>query len=556
MNDQFTVVREFLQILKHSTEAKKCLELQVAEFGKALEREPSRDPSKEAVIFEDSGSFRLVNGLQWETELSSDEKYDLIFGILPIGLHKEEYIHKETSLKVRKNWIELLKSLSYLNETATGIYLIEPSGFSQSDGQQFVALLEDNGFYVSAYFNAPEGLLKPHSAIRPILAEISRKAPESLFLGELHSRPQIERLLENRKLNAETGNPIGGMRVGLPKFHSFDGIEASLQLSALESQYKEFETFPLKDISLEINSLPQEGSFSELDNCFYIQRMGNFQVIENLGDIPAKQSNYFQVVMKPEISASYLRCFLASEMGQLSLRSIGRGSTHKSISRPALSNVLVAIPSTENQSIISKTEKKLEELTTSVSGLGGEFALNPTGSRQLLLQVEAMLDVIGGLSEADRVLSICRAGESNVVEFKESLSLDMQKGSKEKYIETASLKTIAAFLNSDGGCLLIGVMDSGEVPGINTEVEKLYKNHDKFLLHFKNLLQSQVGEEFYPFIQYGLVDVNGYTVLKLDCIPAKSPCYLGGKDFYVRTNPATDRLQGPKLVEYVKNHFS
>jgi len=37
--------------------------------------------------------------------------------------------------------------------------------------------------------------------------------------------------------------------------------------------------------------------------------------------------------------------------------------------------------------------------------------------------------------------------------------------------------------------------------------------------------------------------------------PSTIPCYLDGVDFYVRTNPATDKLVGPKLVEYVKQRF-
>jgi len=44
-------------------------------------------------------------------------------------------------------------------------------------------------------------------------------------------------------------------------------------------------------------------------------------------------------------------------------------------------------------------------------------------------------------------------------------------------------------------------------------------------------------------------------VLYVNCGKSEKPCYLDGKDFYVRTNPATDKLEGPKLVNYIKNHF-
>jgi predicted HTH transcriptional regulator len=52
-------------------------------------------------------------------------------------------------------------------------------------------------------------------------------------------------------------------------------------------------------------------------------------------------------------------------------------------------------------------------------------------------------------------MSLARSGESKIIEYKESFSLDIRKGSKEKYIELSALKTIVAFLNTNGGTLLV-----------------------------------------------------------------------------------------------------
>ena len=41
----------------------------------------------------------------------------------------------------------------------------------------------------------------------------------------------------------------------------------------------------------------------------------------------------------------------------------------------------------------------------------------------------------------------------------------------------------------------------------------------------------------------------------VECKKSTKGCFLDKKDFYVRTNPATDKLEGLKLVEYIKNHF-
>jgi hypothetical protein len=70
------------------------------------------------------------------------------------------------------------------------------------------------------------------------------------------------------------------------------------------------------------------------------------------------------------------------------------------------------------------------------------------------------------------------------------------------------------------------------------------------------MLKERIGEEYYPYIDYKLVKVKENTVFLVSCNESRSPCYLDKLEFYVRNNPSTDKLEGPKLVEYVKNHFN
>lgn len=111
-------------------------------------------------------------------------------------------------------------------------------------------------------------------------------------------------------------------------------------------------------------------------------------------------------------------------------------------------------------------------------------------------------------------------------------------------------------MNSDGGTLLIGVNDEGIIKGINTEVEKFYKNNnDRYLLHFKNAIKEKIGEVFYPFISNKIINIDDKLVLMVECEKSNEPCYLEEEEFYVRTNPATDRLTGRKVHEYIRSHF-
>lgn len=159
------------------------------------------------------------------------------------------------------------------------------------------------------------------------------------------------------------------------------------------------------------------------------------------------------------------------------------------------------------------------------------------------------------LSPADRVMALIPSGESKTLEFKETFSLDVRKGSKEKYIEKSALKTIVAFLNSEGGDLLIGVDDSGVIKGVNEEVNKYYKNDDKYLLNFKNHIKTKIGEGFYPLIDYSLIAINGTPVLHVSCSASTTPCFLEDNEFYVRSGPSTDALEGKSQHEYIKGRF-
>jgi predicted HTH transcriptional regulator len=147
-------------------------------------------------------------------------------------------------------------------------------------------------------------------------------------------------------------------------------------------------------------------------------------------------------------------------------------------------------------------------------------------------------------------------GESKNLEFKQSFSKDVDTGikEKEKSIRESSLKNIVGFLNSEGGTLLIGVKDSGEIYGVENDY---YENDDKYLLNFKSNVKDHIGEDAYPFLDWKLVSVGDKRILRVDCKTSTSePFFLNESDFYVRTNPSVDKLVGPKLANYLKERFN
>lgn len=152
-------------------------------------------------------------------------------------------------------------------------------------------------------------------------------------------------------------------------------------------------------------------------------------------------------------------------------------------------------------------------------------------------------------------LELIKMGEDDQVEYKSTLRMNAHIGKKDPRIEQASLKTVAAFLNSKGGTLLVGVADEGTILGM--EQDK-FANHDKCLLHFTNLVKDKLGSFHLKYMDFDLDEVEGKFVLRVDCFPSTRPVYYtdGNLDrFYIRTGPATTDMRLSQVYDYISLRF-
>lgn len=147
------------------------------------------------------------------------------------------------------------------------------------------------------------------------------------------------------------------------------------------------------------------------------------------------------------------------------------------------------------------------------------------------------------------------AGESTTVEFKATLRMNLHAKRPGKEIELAWLKAVAAFLNSDGGILLLGVTDAGEFTGLEQDV---FENWDKCKLHFKNLIAEHLGSEFSKYIDFQIYPVAGHIVGVVRCDRSTEPVFLKAnkvESFYIRNGPSSDELPVSKVLNYIKNRY-
>ena len=146
-------------------------------------------------------------------------------------------------------------------------------------------------------------------------------------------------------------------------------------------------------------------------------------------------------------------------------------------------------------------------------------------------------------------------GESDIVEFKSSLRWNMEKQNKDRLIEHAVLKNIAAFLNTKGGTLLIGVQDDKTVIGIGQD---RFENFDKMFLHLTRLIKEHISPIHIEFVKFEIEEIGDEHVLRIDVEAATLPAYLKDRSdelFYVRTGPSSTNLKVSKIYDYIKMRF-
>ena len=161
-----------------------------------------------------------------------------------------------------------------------------------------------------------------------------------------------------------------------------------------------------------------------------------------------------------------------------------------------------------------------------------------------------------------RVEELLELQESKTLEFKSSLRWNLKENRKDdKHVTYAALKTIAAFLNTEGGDLLIGVADDGEVLGI--EHDRL-ESDDKFMRHLAQAVRNGLGDRAGTCIDPKTeIAAEGKTVCLVSCQRSPEPVYLRWKglerssqgDLYVRNGPGSVRLGGEDTKHYIGTRF-
>jgi hypothetical protein len=191
-----------------------------------------------------------------------------------------------------------------------------------------------------------------------------------------------------------------------------------------------------------------------------------------------------------------------------------------------------------------------------------------TRRKMLAKHLNTFLDKITATEETVAPVSLeemIAEGESDELEFKSTLRWDLREALVNKKLEEVIMKTVAAFANSDGGSLLIGVSDNGDVLGLEPDYHSLGgADRDKFELHLRNLLNQQFGTGFMTSkVAIKFHSIGDKDVCQIGTVAANQPVILKVKDrngqptekFYARSGNSSQEIPLSEMSGYIKDRF-
>ncbi len=161
----------------------------------------------------------------------------------------------------------------------------------------------------------------------------------------------------------------------------------------------------------------------------------------------------------------------------------------------------------------------------------------------------------------DPVIQIINQGEGDSVEFKSSLRWDLKTKNVNKELEQEVVEAVVAFLNTNGGTLLIGVADDGEILGIGRDYQTFgrKKNWDQLILHLNNLLYSTYGsKDLSRLIKIKRHVVQGKDVCIVSVQPSPAPVWVkikNASEIWIRVNASSQALSAKETLAYVQQRW-
>jgi len=156
------------------------------------------------------------------------------------------------------------------------------------------------------------------------------------------------------------------------------------------------------------------------------------------------------------------------------------------------------------------------------------------------------------------------AGESQELELKSTGRWNLHTDSQDSKMEHVLVKTVCGFLNAEGGVLLVGVDDDGQILGLAKDFSTLPKKPDSdgYELWLRQHLDNALSSQTAGVVRISFDQVGEHEVCVVRVGTATKPVFAkpstgGGEasEFWVRVGNATKQFHGDDMVDYQKTRW-
>jgi type I restriction enzyme R subunit len=150
--------------------------------------------------------------------------------------------------------------------------------------------------------------------------------------------------------------------------------------------------------------------------------------------------------------------------------------------------------------------------------------------------------------------------EDDAVEFKSTARWDVREERRNPALEDAIVKTVAAFLNCEGGTLLIGVGPDGSLVGLELDYAHVKPpNGDGFVNWLTTHMTNSLGAAAFMRTRARVITHAGVEICRLDVAKSSRPVWAKmSKDdrvFFVRMNNSSREMPANELDAYLADRW-
>lgn len=519
------------------------------------------------------------------TKFDLGQSVDLIISDLPMGVRLQEPMVIGGGNKIRMVGDAILfNSIQHLSDDGMAIFLSAPSILNRTDSSIMIDKLEQFGIHLNGVISI-EKVNRPRTNLNCIMLIFSREENNNTFFSGCQVSDVDKVVKAFNSAPTESRNHkwalrekfIGFNQNNIPLIDDAKMHRENLE-SGLRSSSSLYEYQTLGDIVLDYGFCKGESLSENLvgRNTLYLRKSNPISTTDF--DKASEWKHGVAIVLdNTKVKNEYLEYLFSRTVGRYMIDTITSGSAIKSIRRDKLMTMPLLIPSLEVQATVLSIRNLIDSKTLELEKL--KQKLNDLDDLERIKhEIRELQD---GVENIDQLLF---REEDSRLEFKSSLwrhfkddsPIENQKDKSLK-LEDSVIKTICAFLNSEGGTLLIGVSDNksdngqSKVTGIEHDYEwckSNNRNSDGFGQAIESIIKDKLSSSMTPLTKHitkSFHEVDGGTICRIDvtAAPRNGHGYAvfakistqKEKRLFIRSGETTTMQSPESQTNYIMSHF-